>query len=82
MTLAKLQEVIRLKQRPETMLSLETAIQQGEQTVVHYRQRPRPGLLDTGGVWGGKNTFSRDPGRLAGGPEGHGLGAGQGRSHR
>jgi hypothetical protein len=40
MTLAKLQEVIRLKQQPETTLSLETAIQQGEQTVAHYRFTP------------------------------------------
>lgn len=40
MTLAKLQEVIRLKQRPETTLSLETTIQQGKQTVAHYRFTP------------------------------------------
>jgi len=40
MTLAKLQEVITLKQRPETTLSLETAIQQREQTVGHYRFTP------------------------------------------
>jgi hypothetical protein len=40
MTLAKLQEVITLKPRPETTLSLETAIHQGEQTVAHYRFTP------------------------------------------
>ena len=40
MTLAKLQEVITLKQQPETTLSLETAIHQGEQTVAHYRFTP------------------------------------------
>src|SRR5882724_5952226 len=40
MTLAKLQEVITLKPRPETTLSLETAIQQGEPTVAHYRFTP------------------------------------------
>jgi hypothetical protein len=40
MTLAKLQEVISLKPRPETTLSLETAIQQGEQAVAHYRFTP------------------------------------------
>jgi hypothetical protein len=40
MTLARLQELIRLKERPETTLSLETAIQQREQTVACYRFTP------------------------------------------
>lgn len=40
MTLAKLREVISLKPRPETTLSLETAIQQAEETVAHYRFTP------------------------------------------
>jgi hypothetical protein len=40
MTLARLQELIRLKERPETTLSLEAAIQQGEQTVARYRFTP------------------------------------------
>jgi hypothetical protein len=40
MTLAKLQELIRLKDRPETTLSLETAIQHREQTVARYRFTP------------------------------------------
>src|SRR6266511_557897 len=40
MTLARLQELIRLKERPETTLSLEAAIQRGEQTVAHYRFTP------------------------------------------
>jgi len=40
MTLASLQELIRLKERPETTLSLETAIQQREQTVARYRFTP------------------------------------------
>lgn len=40
MTLARLQEMIRLKERPETTLSLETAIHQGERTVARYRFTP------------------------------------------
>ena len=40
MTLASLQELIRLKERPETTLSLETAIQQRAQTVARYRFTP------------------------------------------
>lgn len=40
MTLATLQELIRLKERPETTLSLETAVQQREQTVARYRFTP------------------------------------------
>ena len=40
MTLATLQEIIRLKDRPETTLSLEAAIQQREQTVARYRFTP------------------------------------------
>src|SRR5215468_4260793 len=40
MTLARLQGLIRTKERPETTLSLETAIQQREQTVARYRFTP------------------------------------------
>ncbi len=40
MTLVPLQEIIRRKERPETTLSLETAIQQGEKTVARYQFTP------------------------------------------
>jgi len=40
MTLVPLREIIRQKERPETTLSLETAIQQGEKTVARYQFTP------------------------------------------
>jgi hypothetical protein len=78
MTLAKLEEVITLKPRPETTLSLETAIQQGEPTVAHYRFTPSIRDYFTEILWGGKNTSSRDLGRPYRRPEGRSLGTSQG----
>ena len=50
MTLATLQELIRLKERPETTLSLETAIQQREQLGEETIHIPRSCWYTTPGM--------------------------------